>query len=205
MVTLRFVEKEKNMLHESTTNYTVEADRAAKALNEGLTLLYPTDTVWGLGCDATNADAIEHIFEIKHRPANKSLIVLVDSVEMLQEYVTAIPQAALDIIKNATKPTTIIYEESKGLAHNISADKSVGIRIVNDAFCREMIHLFGKPIVSTSANISGEPTPHIFNEISQQIKDSVDYVVSIRQDEEKPSESSAIIKVIGEEFEIIRK
>ena len=191
------------MLRETTT-YKEEAVKAAETLRAGKTLLYPTDTVWGLGCDATNADAIEHIFEIKHRPANKSLIVLVDSVEMLQEYVTAIPQAALDIIKNATKPTTIIYEESKGLAHNISADKSVGIRIVNDAFCREMIHLFGKPIVSTSANISGEPTPHIFKEISQHIKDSVDYVVGIRQDEDKPSESSSIIKIKGDKIEVIR-
>ena len=190
------------MLQETTTYK--EAVKAAETLRAGKTILYPTDTVWGLGCDATNADTIEHIFEIKHRPTNKSLIVLVDSVEMLQEYVTQIPQAAIDIIKKATKPTTIIYEESRGLAHNISADKSVGIRIVNDEFCREMIHLFGRPIVSTSANISGEPTPHIFKDISQQIKESVDYIVSIRQDEDKPAESSAIIKITGEELEIIR-
>jgi len=185
--------------------YNNEAELCADMLRQGKTLLYPTDTVWGLGCDATDEAAIEHIFEIKHRPANKSLIVLVDSVEMLQEYVTEIPQTAIDIIRNTTKPTTIIYPESKGLAHNISADRSVGIRIVNDEFCREMIHLLGKPIVSTSANISGEPTPHTFKEISQEIKDSVDYIVSIRQNDDKPAESSAIIKIKGKDFEIIRR
>lgn len=193
------------MSHATTSSYTKEALKAAETLKSGKTLLYPTDTVWGLGCDATNADAIERIFEIKHRPANKSLIVLVDSIEMLQEYVKEMPQVAIDIISSASKPTTIIYEESRNLAHNISADKSVGIRIVNDEFCREMIHLFGKPIVSTSANISGEPTPHIFKEINPEIKASVDYVVGIRQDEDKPAESSAIIKIKGTDFEVIRK
>jgi len=186
------------------TSIKEEAAKAAETLRSGKTLLYPTDTVWGLGCDATNAAAIERIFEIKNRPANKSLIVLVDSIEMLKKYVRDIPEAALRAINEATRPTTIIYEESTGLAHNISADRSVGIRIVNDEFCREMIHLFGKPIVSTSANISGEPTPHTFKEISQQIKDSVDYVVGIRQDDEKPAESSAIIKIKGDKIEIIR-
>lgn len=185
--------------------YNNEAELCADMLRQGKTLLYPTDTVWGLGCDATDEAAIEHIFEIKHRPANKSLIVLVDSVEMLKEYVVNVPDAALRVIREATKPTTIIYEESRNLAHNISADKSIAIRIVNDVFCKEMIKLFGKPIVSTSANISGEPTPHIFKEISQEIKDSVDYIVSIRQDEDKPAESSSIIKIKGEEIEIIRK
>lgn len=185
-------------------NIKEEAARAAEALKSGKTLLYPTDTVWGLGCDATNAAAIERIFEIKNRPANKSLIVLVDSIRMLKEYVRDIPEAALRAINEATRPTTIIYEESIGLAHNISADKSIGIRVVNEPFCQETIRLFGKPIVSTSANISGEPTPHTFKEISQQIKDSVDYVAGIRQDEEKPAESSAIIKIKGEKIEIIR-
>ena len=181
-----------------------ETAKATETLRSGKTLLYPTDTVWGLGCDATNAAAIERIFEIKNRPANKSLIVLVDSIEMLKKYVRGIPETALRAINEATRPTTIIYEESIGLAHNISADSSVGIRIVNDEFCREMIHLFGKPIVSTSANISGEPTPHTFKEINQQIKDSVDYVVGIRQDDEKPAESSAIIRIKGKKIEIIR-
>ena len=151
-------------------NIKEEAARAAEALKSGKTLLYPTDTVWGLGCDATNAAAIERIFEIKNRPTNKSLIVLVDSIGMLKEYVRDIPEAALRAINEATRPTTIIYEESIGLAHNIS----------------------------------GEPTPHTFKEISQQIKDSVDYVAGIRQDEEKPAESSAIIKIKGEKIEIIR-
>lgn len=184
--------------------YNNEAELCADMLRQGKTLLYPTDTVWGLGCDATDEAAIEHIFEIKHRPANKSLIVLVDSVEMLKEYVVNVPDAALRVIREATKPTTIIYEESRNLAHNISADKSIAIRIVNDVFCKEMIKLFGKPIVSTSANISGEPTPHTFKEISQQVKESVDYVVGIRQDDEKPAESSAIIKIKGDKIEIIR-
>ena len=191
------------MQHEATTKLSEEAMRAAEALRSGKTLLYPTDTVWGLGCDATNAAAIERIFEIKRRPANKSLIVLVDSVEMLRRHVAKIPDAAMRAIGTATKPTTVIYEESKGLAHNVSTDKSVAIRIVNDDFCKAMINLFGKPIVSTSANISGEPTPHVFNEISQQIKASVDYVVGIRHND-KPAESSAIIKTKGEDIEIIR-
>ncbi len=181
-----------------------EVSRCADVLSQGGTLLYPTDTVWGLGCDATNARAIDRIFEIKQRPANKSLIVLVDSIEMLKEHILNFPMTALDIIKKADRPTTIIYEESRGLAHNISADKSIAIRIVNDKFCREMIRLFSKPIVSTSANLSGEPTPHAFKEISQQIKASVDYVAGIRQDEDKPSESSAIIRIMGGNTEIIR-
>lgn len=174
-------------------------------LNKGKTILYPTDTVWGLGCDATNEDAVSEIYKIKNRAESKSLIVLVDSLTMLEKYVT-VPEKALTILQSVSKPTTIIYQNPKGIAENIinKEDNTLAIRIVEDDFCKEFIKQFGKPIVSTSANISGNPTPKSFSEIEEPILSSVDYIVNLRQDE-IATKSSTILKIEGEEILVIRE
>tara|TARA_B100000809_G_scaffold43630_1_gene37854 strand:- start:21585 stop:22133 length:549 start_codon:yes stop_codon:yes gene_type:complete len=169
-------------------------------------ILYPTDTVWGIGCDATSEVAVNKIFKIKNRVESKSLIILVNSLEMLKEYITVIPDSVLNILTTATKPTTIIYENPKGLAKNVVAsDNTVAIRIVKHDFCEKIIQQLGKPIVSTSANISGEPTPKSFSEISQEILDSVDYVVALEQNK-KNNTSSRILRITGKnKVEVIRE
>ena len=174
-------------------------------LVNGNTILYPTDTVWGLGCDATNNEAVKEIYKIKNREESKSLIVLVSSLEMLKKHVT-VPVQAVRILENTTKPTTIIYSNPKGIASNIvnKEDNTLAIRIVQNDFCEELIDKFGKPIVSTSANVSGNPTPKSFSEIEKAILDSVDYIVNLQQD--KVSEkSSTILKIEGEEIIVIRE
>ncbi len=158
-------------------------------------LLYPTDTVWGIGCDATSEEAVSKIFKIKQRSESKSLIILVDGIEMLQKYVPEIPITLIDLVKKTSKPTTIIYNNPKGLANNVVAsDNTVAVRIVQNEFCRKLISAFGKPIVSTSANSSGDTTPKSFKEINQSILDSVDYVVDLQR-EEVNDKSSTILKV----------
>lgn len=177
---------------------------ALKALQNGQTILYPTDTVWGLGCDATNREAISKIFKLKNREESKSLVVLVSSLEMLRNYISNIPEIALQIIRTSKKPTTIIYHQPKGLASNtIASDNTVAIRIPKHAFCIQLINQFGKPIVSTSANISGSSTPSAFSEISQRILEGVDYVVNLECDK-ITEKSSTIIKLIGDEIKVIR-
>ncbi|MBA6155154.1 threonylcarbamoyl-AMP synthase [Tenacibaculum sp. S7007] len=174
-------------------------------LKEGKTILYPTDTVWGLGCDATNIEAVKKIYEIKNREESKSLIILVSSIEMLIEYLNEVSDKALEILKEATKPTTIIYNAPKNLADNtIAKDNTIAIRIPKDEFCVDLIEEFGKPIVSTSANISGEPTPKSFSEISKAILNSVDYVVDLHQ-EKKSEKSSRILKIDGDSVIVIRE
>ena len=166
-----------------------------KYLSEGKVILYPTDTVWGLGCDATNAAAVAKIFSIKQRNESKSLIILVHNIEMLQQYITELPQKAIDYLKNITTPTTIIYNNPIHLAQNvIAADNTVAIRIVHDPFCQQMIANFGKPIVSTSANISGKPTPQYFKAISPAILSQADYIVPFRQDETEIKKPSRLVK-----------
>ncbi|CAM1366207.1 Threonylcarbamoyl-AMP synthase [Tenacibaculum litoreum] len=176
-----------------------------KALLKGQTILYPTDTVWGLGCDATNEEAVKKIYKIKNREESKSLIILVDSIEMLQNHVGDIPEKALEILETSIKPTTIIYNNPKGLASNtIAPDNTIAIRIPKNEFCTQLIKEFGKPIVSTSANVSGEPTPKSFSEISKAILKNVDYVVDLHQ--EKISEkSSTILKIEGDDVIVIRE
>jgi len=164
-------------------------------LKQGKLILYPTDTVWGIGCDATNEEAVKKIFNIKQRNESKSLIILVDSLEMLKQYVDELPDIMLEILEKFHKPTTVIYKNPKGLAKNLIAnDNTVAIRIVQDKFCKELIHQLRKPIVSTSANISGKPTPKFFKEIEPSILDAVDYVVNLRQNEITNS-PSAIVKI----------
>ncbi len=180
-------------------------NETVKALENGSTILYPTDTVWGLGCDATNEEAVKEIYKIKNREESKSLIVLVSSLSMLKKYVT-VPNVAINLLKKAEKPTTIIYQNPTGIANNIinKEDNTLAIRIAQDEFCENLIESFGKPIVSTSANVSGNPTPKSFSQIEQSILDDVDYIVNLHQN--KVSEkSSTILKIEGEKVIVIRE
>jgi L-threonylcarbamoyladenylate synthase len=169
------------------------------------TILYPTDTVYGLGCDATNETAVAKIYKIKNREESKSLIVLVNSMEMLQNYVTEIPQKIKDFLNQTNKPTTVIYNNPKNLAKNVIAnDNTVAIRIVKNGFVNVLLNQFKKPIVSTSANISNEPTPKDFKSISKKIKENVDFIVSLPS-ENKNSKPSQIIRLINDEIVFLRK
>jgi len=173
-----------------------EVIRLAEALKNGKVILYPTDTVWGLGCDATDEKAVEKVFEIKHRPTSKSLIVLVSNFLMLQQYVETVPFRAVELMDEATGPLTVIYPRAKNLAKNLLAeDGSVGIRIPDDEFCKALISALGRPIVSTSANLSGEKPSSIFKNISQQIIDSSDEVCVLRHDDQTIAAPSQIVKV----------
>ena len=188
-------------------SFDIDIDNAVSALKKGGTILYPTDTIWGIGCDATNPSAVEKVFSIKKRPEQKSLIVLLDDAEKLYDYVEQIPEHAFTLIEYSEKPLTIIYPKAVKLASNVSAaDGSIAIRVTKDVFCRELIRRFGKPIVSTSANISNEPAPKTFAEISDEIKSAVDYVVLHRQNENKINAPSTIIRLgLRGEIEFIRK
>ncbi len=163
---------------------------------KGGIILYPTDTIWGIGCDATNQEAIQKLFKIKQRPDNKSLLVLMDGLKMLSVYLEYIPDSAREIINTAQKPTTIIYQKARNLAPNLlGEDGSVGIRITSDPFCKQLMGFTGKPIISTSANLSGKPTASSFFEIEEIIRDSVDFVVEWRQHETDPATPSSILKI----------
>lgn len=166
-----------------------------ETLKSGGTILYPTDTIWGIGCDATDEKAVEKIYKIKNRPDSKSMIILVADERDILQYVSSPDLAVFDFLEEQTRPTTIIFEGAVGLPDNLVAeDGSVAIRIVQDEFCRHLIKRFRKPLVSTSANISGQPSPKSFSEISTDIKNSVDYIVQWRQDDVTESLPSQIIK-----------
>ena len=184
-----------------------EINKALEILKNGGVILYPTDTVWGLGCDATNLEAVSKVNEIKGRSADKSLIVLLDTDNKLQSYVNNIPEVAYELIEYTEKPLTVIFSNAKNLATNvINADGSVGIRIPRHDFCQQLIQRFRKPIVSTSANISGKPTPKFFDEISDDVKEAVDYIVDLEQEDRTPKQPSTIVKLgSGGQFEFIRK
>jgi L-threonylcarbamoyladenylate synthase len=176
-------------------------------LKKGGVILYPTDTVWGLGCDATNSQAVEKIFRIKSRNDSKSFIILVDSVSMMERYVKEVPAIAFDLIEASDTPITIIYPKAKNLAAGIPAeDGSVGIRICSDKFCKELIGRYRRPIVSTSANISEEHAPSNFGEILPSIVDAVDYAVIYNREDRQKHRASPVIKVeVNGEIKIIRK
>ncbi|OFX88361.1 MAG: threonylcarbamoyl-AMP synthase [Bacteroidetes bacterium GWF2_33_16] len=181
--------------------------KTLEVLKNGGVILYPTDTIWGLGCDATNEKAVSKIYEIKKRADQKSMIVLLDNANKIPSYIKEIPDIAWDLIDLTDKPLTIIYPGAKNLAPNvISENGTIGIRISKDVFNQKLIERFRKPIVSTSANISGESAPQNFDEISDEIIQAVDYVVKWRQDDYTKSNPSSIIKIgIKGEIEIIRK
>lgn len=186
--------------------FEIDIEESLRVLNEGGVILYPTDTVWGLGCDATNAKSVEKIFEIKNRPFNKSLVVLVADERTILQYTAGIDLEVFNYLDTAVKPTTVIYENALGLADNVTAvDGSVAIRICKELFCKTLIKRFRKPIVSTSANLSGEPSPGIFKDISKVIIERVDYTVGYRQLEETPAEPSKIIKWENGQVQFIRK
>lgn len=182
-----------------------EINKALDVLRSNQLILYPTDTVWGIGCDATNEGAVANIYKIKKRDPDKSLLVLVDSFEMLEKYVLIVPTATKAYLAKCIKPTTVIYAEPHKLAKNmLASDNSIAIRIVQDEYCQNLIRRFGKPIVSTSANLSGEPTPMSFSQINASILHSVDYIVDL-QKEKKSSKTSSIIRVLNDEtIEVIR-
>ena len=177
-----------------------------KVLSDGGLILYPTDTVWGIGCDATNAEAVKRVYQLKQRDDSKALIVLMDSADHLDHYVVDVPAIARELIDVAVKPLTIIYEGAYNLASNLLGEEdSVGIRIPNDQFCHELCTCFGKPIVSTSANVSGEPTAKTFADITPAIVNGVDYVVEYRRGDTTPHHPSNIILLSRDgTFKIIR-
>ncbi|MDE6342838.1 MAG: threonylcarbamoyl-AMP synthase [Muribaculaceae bacterium] len=185
---------------------TDDLNEAVRVMKEGGIILYPTDTVWGIGCDATNADAIEKIFRLKRRADSKSMLALVSSEGMLQRHVKEVPEIAWQLLDAAVNPMTIIYDDARGVAPNLPAeDGSLGIRITDERFSRALCDRMRGPVVSTSANISGKPTPMTFSEISGEIKEGVDYVCRFRREEKAGNRPSNIIKITkGNIVKVIR-
>lgn len=183
-----------------------EIQNSVEALKNGKTILYPTDTVWGIGCDATNQKAVQNIYRIKQRSESKSLIVLLDDISRLEQYIEEVPEIAYDLIESITTPLTIIYPNAKNLAKNVVAkDRTIAIRITRDKLCRQIISRFGKPIVSSSANISGGEIPIVFSQVPEEIKQGVDYVVNLYHNRISDTKPSTIIKLeINGEFKMIR-
>ncbi len=196
----------KEQIQKSRKQMDADITQCLKVLSDGGLILYPTDTVWGIGCDATNAEAVKRVYQLKQRDDSKALIVLIDSAEHLDHYVVDVPIIARELVDVAVKPLTIIYEGAYNVASNLLGDEdSLGIRIPNDEFCHRLCERFGKPIVSTSANVSGKPTAKSFAEISPEIVKGVDHVVTWRRDDKTPHQPSNII-LLGRDgtFKIIR-
>ena len=180
---------------------------AVEVMRKGGVILYPTDTVWGIGCDATNADAVAKVYAIKHRDDSKALICLVDSAVRLQRYVRNAPEVAWKVMELATKPTTVIFDNAVNIAPNLIAeDGSIAMRITSEPFSKELCYRFQKPVVSTSANISGEPAAENYKDISEELLGAVDYVCYSRRQEKQPHTPSSIIKIGTDgQVKIIRK
>lgn len=188
-------------------NQAEDIRNAVDVLRRGGVILYPTDTVWGIGCDASNEKAVERVYEIKHRNDSKALICLVDSDGRLQRYVRNVPPIAWDLLDAATKPLTLILDGAVNLAPNLIAeDGSIGLRITHEPFSKELCYRFQKAIVSTSANISGEPAAQNYGDISQELIDAVDYVCFSRRQEHRPHKPSSIVKLaVNGEVKVIRE
>ena len=184
-----------------------ELKKACEVLRQGGLILYPTDTVWGIGCDATNEEAVRKVYALKQREDSKAMLVLVDNAVKVDFYVKDVPPVAWDLLEVATNPLTIIYSNARNLAPNLLAeDGSVGIRVTAEEFSQQLCFRFRKAIVSTSANISGEPSPRNFDEISELVKQGVDYLVNYRQKDKSKHKPSSIIKLDEKgTIEIIRK
>ena len=187
-------------------DYSEEIIKCVDVLRKRGVILYPTDTIWGLGCDATQPQAVQRVFNIKKRDEAKTLIVLLEDASKLSYYVDDIPPIAYDLIKQVETPLTIIYPKARNLApHCIAPDGHVAIRIARDPFCKELIKSLGKPIVSTSANVSGDPAPMVFQEINSDILTIVDYAVMYRRNVLSAVKPSTIIRLTGEwEYEVVR-
>ncbi len=181
--------------------------KALEILKSGGVILYPTDTIWGIGCDATNKEAVDRIYKIKCREDSKSMLVLMENPALLERYVDDVPEIAWDMIEITTTPLTIIYSNAKNLPKNLVAnDGTIGIRFTKEEFTSELIRRFRRPLVSTSANISGDKSPAFFDQISEDIKNQVDYIVSYRQDDLTEATPSSIIKLgAGGRIDILRK
>jgi len=190
-------------------NHTFETDieESLRILKSGGVILYPTDTIWGLGCDATNAEAVKRIYDIKKRDDSKSMIILMADERELMKHVAAPDPQVFDFMEQQSRPTTIIFDQAIGLPDNlVASDGSIAIRLVRDEFCRHLVKRLRHPIVSTSANISGQSSPQTFDDISPEVKNAVDYIVHWRQDDHAPAQPSRIIKWIGNgEFAVIRE
>ncbi|MDD4822548.1 MAG: L-threonylcarbamoyladenylate synthase [Bacteroidales bacterium] len=184
-----------------------EIKKAIEVISKGGVILYPTDTIWGIGCDATNEEAVKRIYEIKKRSDSKAMLVLIDNEVKLNYYMHEVPEIAYDLIEVSDRPLTIIYPGARNVASNlIGSDGTLGIRVTRELFSRTLCERARKPIVSTSANINGESSPRFFSEISEEIKNSVDYIVQFRQDDRTEASPSQIIKLgVGGQIEIIRK
>jgi L-threonylcarbamoyladenylate synthase len=184
-----------------------EARIAAEFLKKGKVILYPTDTIWGIGCDATQTKVVDRIYKIKQRYESKSMIILLDHADKLARYVKKIPALAYDLIERYTEPLTIIYPNAMNVAKNVIAeDGTVAIRIVKDEFCKNMISLFDKPVVSTSANLSGQQAPLIYSSIPEEITSKVDYIANYQRNALGRTKPSTIIRILENgEFEVIRK
>lgn len=185
---------------------TEEINKAITVLSEGGLILYPTDTVWGIGCDATNEEAVKKVYTLKKREDSKALVCLVANDAMLEKHIPEVPEMAYDIMDLSTKPTTIIYDNPRGVAKNIvTSNQTLAIRVASDKFCQYLINKFKKPIVSTSANISGQPTPKQFSEIAEPVIIGVDYIVNLHK-EKVADTPSAIIKLgVDGTVKVIRK
>lgn len=182
-----------------------DIEQCLQVLKSGGLILYPTDTVWGIGCDATNEEAVAKIYSLKQRPDEKAMIVLVADERDVMQYVAAVDLQVFDYLDQAVKPTTVIYEGAIGFAANLIAeDGSIAIRICKEEFCKHLIKRFRKPLVSTSANLSGQPPGKIFTEVSDEIKKGVNYIVSHRQDDSTIAEPSSVIKWNNGRVEILR-
>lgn len=184
-----------------------EVAKALKIIQDGGIILYPTDTIWGIGCDATNSDAVKKIYALKQREEAKSMIILLDNDNKLQSYVSEVPDIAYDLIEFAENPLTLVMPGAQNIAPElIAADGSVGIRIVKHPFCERLIQRLRKPLVSTSANISGQPSPKNFNDIAREILDGVDYVVDVDQHDLSEKKPSTIMRLApGGQFEFLRR
>jgi L-threonylcarbamoyladenylate synthase len=188
------------------SQYQEEIKRCIDVLKSGGLILYPTDTIWGIGCDATNASAVQKVYELKKRDDSKALIVLLDDAGKLNRYVREVPEVAWDLIDNADRPITIVYPGVLNLAKNLmSADGTAAIRITSDEFCKQLIFKFGKPLVSTSANISGEAFGGRFQDVSDDILKGVDHIVDLHKNRPVGMPSSIIKLDLGGKFEIIRR
>jgi L-threonylcarbamoyladenylate synthase len=187
-------------------NFENDIKKSIGIMQSGGIILYPTDTIWGIGCDATNAEAVKKIYQLKNREEKKSMIILVADETMIQHYVSDPSPRILSLISSAQKPTTAIFKNAIHLPPQlINEDGSIAIRIAKDDFCCQLIQRFKKPIVSTSANISGEPYPNNFQQISLEIKNGVDYIVQHRQDDYEIKSPSSIIRLNDEdEIEVLR-
>ena len=187
------------------THFNADIDNCLQALEHGGVILYPTDTIWGLGCDATNANAVAKVLRLKDRDNDKGIIVLLAAERDVLQYCASPDLQVFDYLKTTSKPTTVIYEHGLGVADKVlNADGSIAIRLVREDFCRHLLKRFRKPIVSTSANIHGHPAPHNFSEVDVRIKNNVEYVVQYRQDEKELFEPSSIIRWTNGKVEVLR-